>query len=442
MKITNAWICKINNQSIEPIFGDLVIKDGVIADIIPTKFQDYLKARKVNRKDTYDAGGRVVTVPNVNFHDHIYSRLAKGVPINGPLDDFSNILNNLWWKLDNILDADMIRASANYAVMDSIKNGVTYLFDHHSSPSNPQKSLFEIAKVIKKNNLRGVLAFETTDRNGKAKSLKGLMENSEFFLNFTGQDIKSMFGLHASFTLKDETLKTVSEFIDENNLGIHIHLCEDPFDREVSVKDTGKLPLKRLIDFNLLNEKSILSHSIHITKNEMKQIAKYGSAVAVNIDSNMNNNVGLTKLASFDNSVPIIAGTDGMHSNPTRTLKNAFLLLRNSGLSFDDAFALIIRIYFDQLNFVNRYYQDFPKLNKNDRADFIVWDYIPPTPLNKDNYWGHYTYGMTESSIYGTFQLGENLMWEKKLTNINEEKTFKDIYTQGEKLYKKMKRLK
>jgi len=72
----------------------------------------------------------------------------------------------------------------------------------------------------------------------------------------------------------------------------------------------------------------------------------------------------------------------------------------------------------------------------------LFFDYIPPTPLNKENYWGHYIYGMTESSIYGTFQHGENLMWEKKLTNINEVKTFKDIYTQGEKLYKKMKRLK
>ncbi len=442
MKITNAWICRINNQKVEPVFGDLIIKEGIITDVIPTKFQSYLKARKVKRKNTFDAGGRVVTVPNINFHDHIYSRLAKGIPIKGSMNNFYDILNNLWWKLDKVLDTDMIIASAQYAVIDSIKNGVTYIFDHHSSPTNPHKSLFEIAKVIKQNNLRGVLAFETSDRNGKANSLKGLEENSDFFLNFTGQDIKSMFGLHASFTVNDKTLKSVSEFVNENELGIHIHLCEDPIDRSISKRDFGNLPLKRLVDFNLLNEKSILSHSIHITKTEMKQISKYGSAVAVNIDSNMNNSVGLTKLSMFDKSTPLLTGTDGMHSNPTRTIKNIFLLLRNSGLTFEESFTTVQRIFFDQLSFIRRYYSDFPSLNRNDRADFIVWDYIPPTPINSDNYWGHYIYGMSESNIFGTFQTGESLMWDSKLMYIDEEKLFREIYKNGEKLYRKMKRLK
>ncbi|MCB9210749.1 MAG: hypothetical protein H6609_15395 [Ignavibacteriales bacterium] len=72
-------------------------------------------------------------------------------------------------------------------------------------------------------------------------------------------------------------------------------------------------------------------------KNEIKQIENLGCAVAVNIDSNMNNAVGLTKVTEFNKAIPVITGTDGMHSNPTKTLKNLFLSLRNIGVSFDEA---------------------------------------------------------------------------------------------------------
>ncbi|MCB9260106.1 MAG: hypothetical protein H6612_12220 [Ignavibacteriales bacterium] len=102
----------------------------------------------------------------------------------------------------------------------------------------------------------------------------------------------------------------------------------------------------------------------------------------------MNNAVGLTKVTEFSKAIPVITGTDGMHSNPTKTLKNLFLSLRNIGVSFDEAFELIIKIYFDQIYFVKRYFPNFTSLKPNDRADFIVWDYIPPTPINSENFWG------------------------------------------------------
>ncbi len=440
MKITNAWICTIKNKNVKPVYGDILFEDGIIKEIYPQKFTTKRSAAKSKSKNIIDAAGRVITIPFVNFHDHIYSRLAKGLPIKGEMNNFQNILKNLWWKLDRKLDMEMIEASAQMASIESIKNGVTYIFDHHSSPNNAEGSLIKIAKVLKKNKLRSVLAFETTDRNNKKLSQKGLVENEEFFLNYTGQDTKSMFGLHASFTLNDSTLKAVSEFVNEYEMGIHIHLCEDPSDRKITKAKTGMLPLARLRKYNLLNEKSILSHAIHLTDNELKIIGKYKSAIAINIDSNMNNSVGITKMESMPIDIPLLAGTDGMHANPKKTLKNIFLILRNSGLSFDDAFGIIQRIYFNQIDFVKHYFEDYSELKENDRADFIIWDYIPPTPINRENYWGHFIYGMLESNIHSTFQNGIALMTNGKLNFINEEKSYMEIYKQGEKLYRKMKR--
>ncbi len=440
MKITNAWICTIKNKSIKPVYGNIIFEDGIIKEIISQKFTGKTIVEKSKSKNIIDAGGRVITIPFVNYHDHIYSRLAKGMPIKGKMDNFQNILKNLWWKLDKLLDMEMIEASAQMASIESVKNGVTYIFDHHSSPNNTTDSLITIAKILKKNKLRSVLAFETSDRNSKKLTVKALEENKEFFLNYTGQNTKSMFGLHASFTLNDSTLKAVSDFVNEYEMGIHIHLCEDPSDRKITKRKTGMLPLARLKKNNLLNEKSILSHAIHLTGNELKTIEKYHSAIAINIDSNMNNAVGITKMESMPIDIPLLAGTDGMHANPQKTLKNIFLMLRNSGISFDVAFGIIQRIYFNQIDFVKHYFDDYSELKENDRADFIIWDYIPPTPFNKENFWGHFIYGMLESNIHSTFQNGKALMTNGKLNFVNEEKSYLEIYKQGEKLYRKIKR--
>jgi len=94
--------------------------------------------------------------------------------------------------------------------------------------------LAKIAETLLDNKLRGVLCFETSDRNGAALAQKGLEENIDFLKNYTGDNIKSMLGLHASFTLSDDTLSEAAELASEFELGIHIHLCEDKSDRTLS----------------------------------------------------------------------------------------------------------------------------------------------------------------------------------------------------------------
>ena len=39
MKILNAWICKISNENVEPVFGNLTIEDGKISAIDMETFE-------------------------------------------------------------------------------------------------------------------------------------------------------------------------------------------------------------------------------------------------------------------------------------------------------------------------------------------------------------------------------------------------------------------
>ena len=437
LNITNAWICQISGQKIVPIFGDILISEGRISEIVKKDFKDFLSKPLQNSEDSINAGGRVVTVPMINFHDHFYSRLAKGLPIKGSMENFKLILQNLWWKLDLALDPEMIRASAQMAALESIRNGVTCIFDHHSSPNSANGSLEIIADVLQEFELRGVLCFETTDRNGKFLSENGLSENINFFKNSTDEDLKSVLGLHASFTVNDDTLKKVSELVKELGLGIHIHLCEDKIDRSDSLAKYKNLPVDRLIKFDLLNDKSILAHGIHIINENYYAIAKSGSAIVYNLDSNFNNAVGLPELSFAPLNVPILTGTDGMNSNPARTLKQIFLLSRYQGMTFDQSFELVKKVYFDQLNFVQKYFPDFPSLNAKDRADFVIWDYVPPTPFMEANFWGHFIYGILDRPVHSVIQNGNILMNAFKMF-FDDWEYQKNIVEQGHRLYNKM----
>lgn len=435
-KITNAWISQISDESINPIFGDILIEDGNITSIVE---HDTANLTATNEENVIDAGGRVVTIPLVNFHDHIYSRLAKGMPISGEMSDFQNILKSLWWKLDLDLDLEMVKASAQMAVMESIRNGVTYIFDHHASPNNTKRSLSTISDVIEETGLRGVLCFETSDRNGDELSKESINENQYFFLNNTNQNIKSMFGLHASFTVEDKTLEKASEFFDANDVGVHVHLAEDKSDNETSKEKFGKNPIERFNDFSLLNNKSIVAHGIHLTEKDYKILESSGAALAYNLDSNLNNSVGLPNFKMVPHSTTVLVGTDGMHANIARSFKQLFLQLRHSGFSFDDAFDFMINSYFNQHRFAKQFFPDFPSLNIGDRADLIIWDYIPPTPFNNGNFWGHYLYGVIERPVKTVIQNGNVLMKDFNLLKINESEIATKIFEQGNRLFNKFK---
>ena len=444
IKITNTWICQIKKQNVIPVYGDIFVSNGQISEIKKKNFNEFISQNTKKRDGDIDAGGRVVTVPMINFHDHFYSRLAKGLPIKGSMKNFKMILKNLWWKLDLALDQEMIQASAQMAALESIRNGVTYIFDHHSSPNSANGSLQIIADVLREIGLSGVICFETTDRNGKTLSEKGILENINFLNNSTNEDIKALLGLHASFTLDDVTLKRASELVKKHKLGIHIHLCEDKADRDESFAKYKSFPIERLKKYNLLNDKSILAHGIHLSNKDYKSIAKAGSAIVYNLDSNLNNAVGLPIFSNFSSKIshktPILAGTDGMNSNPARTIKQLFLLSRNQGMSFDESFTFVKKVYFDQLSFVKKYFSNFPSLNIKNRADFIIWDYIPPTPFLEENFWGHFIYGILDRQVHSVIQNGNVLMNNFKI-NFDETKYQKNIIKQGNRLYNKMLKL-
>ncbi len=90
-----------------------------------------------------DAKGGVIMPAFINAHTHIYSALARGLSIvgNNPTN-FYEVLDGTWWAIDRKLTLEGTRASADALYIDSIKQGVTTIFDHHASYCEIPGSLF------------------------------------------------------------------------------------------------------------------------------------------------------------------------------------------------------------------------------------------------------------------------------------------------------------
>jgi len=429
----NGWFAQIVDNQLKPFFGAVVIKGGIITEIIQTdNFENLLKS--YTNFDKYNLNGKLVTVPLVNYHEHIYSKLAKGLSINSKMSNFNEILGDYWWVVDQQLDVEMVKYSALLTGIDSIKNGVGTIFDHNSSPSYIKNSLNTISEALNSLKIKNVLCYEITDRNGIDKTDEAIDESADFIKNSQNEFSKALIGLHASFTIDDTTLARISELQKSTNCGIHIHVCEDKADRTESIIKYGKAPVDRLKNYNLINQKSIIAHGVHLTADEIDYINEVGGNIAINPDSNLNNSVGVINFRLLED-IKILLGTDGMHHNMLKSLKNVFLLARYQGLSFSDTFKLINRIFVNQQEFYKTFFNKSCTINSGEFAELVVWDYVAPTDVNANNIWGHIIYGLTESCA-NDFIIGDQFILENKEIKIVDEKAvMMEGIKQGKKLY-------
>ncbi len=78
----------------------------------------------------------------------------------------------------------------------------------------------------------------------------------------------AMFGLHASFTLSDDTLAYVREQ-NIDKLGYHIHVAEGMADVDDSLAKYGVRTVERLYRQGILGDRTIAGHCIHVDAEDL-----------------------------------------------------------------------------------------------------------------------------------------------------------------------------
>ncbi|MFH0954244.1 MAG: putative aminohydrolase SsnA [Verrucomicrobiota bacterium] len=399
--------------------------------------------RKYPADRVVDAGGRVVMPGLINAHHHLYSTFARGfAPPGKPAENFQEILEHLWWKLDHALDAEDVYLSAVLSLIDCIRSGCTTVIDHHASPSCCDGSLDLVEKAFREAGLNGCLCYEVSDRNGEGG---GIEENERFIRKCAGSgddQITALFGLHASMTLGEKTLARCAEVGRATGAGFHVHAAEDEIDQKVTQKEFGQRVMNRFRDAGITGPKSIFVHGIHLNEEEMEILDATHSMVVHNPESNMNNAVGAARvLEQLARRILVGLGTDGMSSWMIASARAAYLLQRHATgdprVGFVEACGMLLK---NNRTICERVFKEKRgMLAAGHLADVIVVDYTPFTPFTPDTLCGHLLYGLNYARVDTTVCRGRVLMEQGKLATLDEKELCAQATERAAKLWKRIR---
>ena len=418
--------------------GAIYIKEGIIISVGDEE-KVFEKIPKESSLDSYDSKGRVIFPGLINLHHHFYSAFAKGLAPQGPTDNFRNILENMWWKLDKALDKESVQLSAAVTVLDSVRAGVTTVFDHHASPYDIEGSLQAIAAITSRAGIQAVLCYEVSDRDGEDIFRIGLDENLSFIESYRDNEmLQGILGLHANFTLDDDSLNEVSHHFDPE-VGIHIHCGEDRSDLDYCRELDYKGPADRLNRFDLLCNKSILAHGVHLSKEDVEILKQKRSVIVHNPESNMNNNVGVLSIP-MPEDIMIGLGTDGMSSDMLKTLKSGFLSHRQNGVTSDIIMDNLSQYLFEANGKVASLFfgGKMGRLEAGAPADISIMDYIPYTEFNSDNIMGHILFGMGDIKAHMVMKRGKVLFEDGTFFTLDEELILQEATRASKRLWDKI----
>ena len=431
MILTNARILTFDNANRVLDSGSVeVLADGAIGSVRDGRALD---------GEAVDLQGRLLMPALINCHTHLYSTLARGMRLPGPPlphgrgsdwelateprplgsgpppADFPAILKKLWWRLDRALTEEDVYYSALVGLMDSARCGVGTVIDHHASPNACAGSLDSVELAFHEVGLRGATCYETSDRNGRRAAREGIRENVRFLERVRpGARVGGMFGLHAAFTLGDRTLAECVEANRSLGAGFHVHVAEGTCDRGA---------VRRLSQAGVLDEKSLAAHCIHITGAERTLLARRRVNVVHNPQSNCNNAVGIADLPALSRlGTTIGIGSDGFSPRMWDEFKVATELqnvrARDPRVGGAEAYRAL---FSGNREIVKQIWGTrIGSIAPGARADLLVVDYLPPTPIDSSNLFGHLLFGVSNAPVHSLMVNGRWVLRDGHCVNLDE----------------------
>jgi 5-methylthioadenosine/S-adenosylhomocysteine deaminase len=300
------WIVPMRGA--EPVLtGHSIALDG--NRIVAVAATADIAARFIAR-NTYQLDNHAVMPGLVNAHGHAPMTLLRGYADDMPLQPW--LEQAIWPAEARVLGEAYVADGARLAIAEMLLGGTTCFTDMYFFPD-------QVAQAATDAGMRVQLACPVFDfptawaRDAdeyitKAHRLHDQYRNSEL--------IDIAFGPHAPYTVSDAPLRKVAYLADELDVSIHIHLHENAQEISDALRSTGKRPLARLKELDLLSPRLQCVHMTQADDAELAVLAAHGVLVIHCPSSNLKLASGFCRAHDMlAAGINVALGTDGSASN-------------------------------------------------------------------------------------------------------------------------------
>ena len=443
--------------------ADILIKNGLVVTMNPQrqvfdKGAVVLKNRRIvavgktselekrySAEQVIDASKRIVLPGLICAHTHLYGTLLRGAPLKiSPPSDFAQILQRVWWPMDEAMTQHDAYASAAIASLEFLKTGTTCFADTYSGPNSIRLSLDSVAKAVEEVGIRGIIAFEATERHSVEEGEEGIRENVRFIEKVAERGepkVTGMFSLHASFTCSDNMMKRVRSLASRYKVTVTIHTSEGLVDVYHNLERYGKRTVDRLHDIGLLGPDVILAHCVHVDDDEIRLIRETGAKVAHNPMSNMLNAVGVAPIVKMlREGIPVGLGNDGYIFDGFENIRAAYLLHkmyhRDPRVITPEAVLEMATLKSAELYGVEK---ELGSLEVGKKADLIIVSLKrSSTPVVSESVYGHLINTVSGRDVETVIVDGKVIMEKHQVKTVDEEKIVETAQSAAKVLWEKL----
>jgi cytosine/adenosine deaminase-related metal-dependent hydrolase len=271
-----------------------------------------------------------------------------------------------------------------------------------------------VARAFLEAKVRGSLSYVLSPRSVPAAAIR---ENARHHASCRGSErIQGLFGFDAAPGIEDETLTRFAKAAEEEGAGTYVLLEDNGEEADV---------VNRLDRASVWSRGGgVLHHGPVAVKDELV-FREREIWLAHGAQSDILSGMGALDLARAASSgLRLALATDGCGPSLTEELRVAAYRQRTRGRDLKDAVRLACRAAFaGNADFASRVFgPELGRIKPGARADLVVLDYRPSTPLEEGALPEHLFWGASRAPVYAVIVNGALLYKNGEFQHLDEER--------------------
>jgi len=304
--IHSRWIAPVEPAATLHEHYSLVVQEGRILDILPTD-----QAHTLYNADVEHNLDRHLLIPGlVNAHTHAAMTLLRGLADDLPLQEW--LSEHIWPAESRWVNEEFVHDGTQLAMAEMLRSGTTCFNDMYFFPDVAARAAASCGMRASLGLI--VLDFPTVWAHDADEYIsRGLAVHDQY----RGDPlITTLFAPHAPYTVSDKPLEHLRVLSDELDIGIHMHIHETVDEVDTAIELTGKRPLSRLHELDLISPAMLAVHMTQLSAGEISSYAAGGGHVVHCPESNMKLASGFCPVQALNAAgINVALGTDSAASN-------------------------------------------------------------------------------------------------------------------------------